>query len=428
MPKIGCLGIVLVAIVVMVVGGLFCGVSKPGVHLAPGNLLTADEPHHWTKTDKAWADEYGVVDMEIEVEGTEDKVLTTDEAFTLVAKPDEAENMPSERHYEYEWKLIADDFEYTATTEEADLRVNDPSVNNAQYPADAKNLRVEVLVTDVESGLPVVGAALTEHEKPTFPINNTMISAWLTLIVLLVVIGIGMRKRALIPRGLQNAIEWVVEWLLTFVENAAGRENGRRFFPIVATIFFFVITNAYLALFPFFNVIGWGHTMTYETPFFGDQEGFVVTTQLFRSANTDVNLPLALAIISFFAVEYWGIRSVGIGAYIGKFIKIKPVFKSIFSRKPMNMVTAFVEAFVGFIELLTEIMRLVSFTFRLFGNMTAGEVLLMMMGFLLPFLVAVPFYGLELLVGFIQALVFAGLTLGFAMIAVMPHEHEEEGH
>jgi len=427
-PKLGCLGITLGAIALIVVGGLFVGVPKPGVHLPPGNILTAEHPHHWTDTDSDWIDAYGIVGVEVEAEN-EDKELVAGEEIPMLAKIEEAENLPevdddgNELHYKFDWTFLIDE-EIVAEYPGEHAHFVFPGF------AEKGDLSAQVVIweTSADTDRLVAGGALNEHENSAFPLNNTMISAWLTVIVLIAVVGIGMRKRALIPTGLQNAIEAAVEWLLTFVENAAGRENGRTFFPIVATIFFFVITNAYLALFPIFNVIGWGHTMTYSTPFFGEQEGFVVTTQLFRSANTDVNLPLALAVMSFLAVEFWGIRAVGLGSYVGKFIQIKPVFKSIASGKPMNMVIAFIGAFVGLIELLTEFIRLVSFTFRLFGNMTAGEVLLLMMSFLLPFLAAVPFYGLELIVGFIQALVFAGLTLGFAMIAVMPHEHEEEGH
>jgi len=414
--KIGCLGIALLAIVLLVVGGLFLGVPKPGVHLPPGNILTAKHPHHWTKTDNDWAKDVGVVDMEIEVQNV-DKKLVADEPIPITAKPKNADKMPA--NPVYDWAFLIDE-------KEVDHLANAGA--HVEYTFEEKgDLSVEVTVTDGLNGPVVVGAAYNEHQKPAFPINNTMITAWITVILLVAVVAIGMRKRALVPRGLQNGIEAIVEWLLTFVENAAGRENGRRFFPVVATIFFFVIVNAYLGLLPIFNVIGWGHTMTYDTPFFGAQEGFVVSTTLLRPANTDVNMPLALAVMSFIFVEFWGITSVGLGQYIGKFIKIKPVIKSL--GKPMEMVTAFIGAFVGLIELLTEFIRLLSFTFRLFGNMTAGEVLLMMMSFLLPLLAAVPFYGLELIVGFIQALVFAGLTLGFAMIAVMPHEeHEEEKH
>lgn len=420
--KIGCLGIALIAIILLIAGGLFLGVSKPGVHLAPGNLLNAQHPEEWTKTDSDWAKKVGVVDMEIAVE-TEDKELVADEPLTLIAKPEVAENMPA--NPVYDWRFLVDR-EEVGRIDNAGPKVN--------YTfAEKGDLSVEVRVMGDNPETPeavnvlVVGAALNEHKDSVFPITNTMIAAWISVILLITVVFFGMRKRAMVPTGLQNFLESIVGWLLNFVESAAGRENGRRFFPAVATIFFFVITNAYLALFPIFNVIGWGHTKTYETPFFGDQSGFVVTTTLFRSANTDINLPLALAIMSFIFVEFWGLSSLGFGHYVGKFIRIKPVFKSF--PRPMPMVTAVIQFFVGLIELLTEVIRLVSFTFRLFGNMTAGEVLLMVISFMIPLLAADIFLGLEVLVGFIQALVFAGLTLGFAMIAVMPHEeHEEEHH
>ncbi|MBM3131620.1 MAG: F0F1 ATP synthase subunit A [Chloroflexi bacterium] len=416
MPKLGCIVSVIVVLVAVVVGGLFLGVSKPGIHLPPGDLLKAEHPHHYHKDASDW--EKGPVVLEVEV-APDDEDIEPGHEFHYAVKVGEADNLPD--HPYYEWAFLLDGEEVH----------HESGVSAVTYAfAEKGDYGIEVILRDgSEEGQIVAGAGYHEGEKSAFPITNTMIASWISVVFLITIAYVATRKRQLVPRGLQNVVEAIVEWLLTFVENAAGRENGRRFFPVVATIFFFVITNAYLALFPIYNVIGWGHSTTYSTPFFGDQEGFVVTTTLLRSANTDVNLPLALAILSFCAVEFWGIRSVGFFAYAGKFIKIKPVFKSLASGKPMNMVTSVIEAFVGGIELLTEFIRLVSFTFRLFGNMTAGEVLLMMMAFLLPLVAAVPFYGLELLVGFIQALVFAGLTLGFAMIAVTPHEHEEEeGH
>ncbi|MFO8009210.1 MAG: F0F1 ATP synthase subunit A [Dehalococcoidia bacterium] len=414
MPKIGCLGIAILVLGVMVVGGMFLGVSTPGVHLPPGNLLTAETPHEYSETEKSWAEKVdGVIDLEIEIEGEDGEVEAGHEAV-FIAKAANKENLPEQPIYE--WHFLLDGV--SVHQETAGSVVHYTFEEKGEYG-------VNVAVLDEGTAELAASAGWHHGEESAFPITNTMIASWISVIFLVGITYFGMRKRQLVPRGLQNFIELVVEWLLTFVENAAGRENGRRFFPVVATIFFFVVTNAYLALFPIFNVIGWGHDTAYQTPFFGVQDGFVVTTTLFRSANTDVNLPLALAIVSFISVEFWGIRSVGFFSYLGKFIKIKPVLKGFASGKPMQMFTAVMEAFVGGIELITEFIRLVSFTFRLFGNMTAGEVLLMMMAFLLPLVAAVPFYLLELLVGFIQAMIFAGLTLGFAMIAVMPHEEEE---
>lgn len=403
MPKLGCLGIVLLALALMVISGIFFGVPTPGVHLPPGNILTADTPEHY------WD---GEAELEIHPHADDIESDLANEFYTT-----SEDDLPEGALYR--WAFYADG---VLEGQETGARVEHTFSGEKPYA-------VEVFVYESRAQMSshewFAAAASRQAEKSAFPITNTMIASWITVILLVSIAYFAMRKRQLVPTGLQNAFEWIVEWLLTFVENAAGRENGRRFFPVVATIFFFVIFNAYLALVPIFNVIGWGHELTYETAFFPEQTGHVVTTTLLRSANTDVNLPLALAIVSFIAVEFWGIRSVGFFSYLGKFIKVKPVLKSIAKGKPMDIFTAVMEAFVGAIEMVTEFIRLVSFTFRLFGNMTAGEVLLLMMAFLIPTVVPVLFYGLELLVGFIQAMIFAGLTLGFAMIAVMPHEEEE---
>jgi F-type H+-transporting ATPase subunit a len=133
-------------------------------------------------------------------------------------------------------------------------------------------------------------------------------------------------------------------------------------------------------------------------------------------------MTLAIALVSFFFVEMWGLKTLGIG-YLGKFFNFKAVMKG----SPMGLI----DVFVGLLELISEFIRIVSFTFRLFGNIFAGEVLLLMMSYLVPFLFVLPFYFLEIFVGFIQAAVFALLTLVFATMAVESHgdheEHEEHG-
>jgi len=152
---------------------------------------------------------------------------------------------------------------------------------------------------------------------------------------------------------------------------------------------------------------------------------------LLRGANTDINMPLALALISFVFVEFFGIRAHGGFRYLAKFINVGQFFRStgqLFTGKLRaglsGMFTGVVDIFVGALEALSEFIRIVSFTFRLFGNMTAGEILLLIAMFLVPWVLALPFYGLELLVGFVQALIFGGLTLVFVTIAVTPHEPE----
>jgi len=216
---------------------------------------------------------------------------------------------------------------------------------------------------------------------------------------------------------LQSAFEFLLGWLYSFCQEVAGEENGRRFFPIVATIFLFVITNAWLSLLPGFGSIA-------VTTAAGEH------VHLLRGANTDINMPLALALMSFVFVEYFGIRSRGF-RYLGKFISVGQFFRSVgqlvrgrLRAGISGLFTGFVDIFVGCLEAISELVRIVSFTFRLFGNMTAGEMLLLIAMFLVPWIFALPFYGLELLVGFVQALIFAGLTLVFLTIAVAHHGTE----
>jgi F-type H+-transporting ATPase subunit a len=244
-----------------------------------------------------------------------------------------------------------------------------------------------------------------------FPITNSMVASWLTIIVLVGFSYAVTRRLRLIPTRLQALFEFALEALLNFCQRVAGEENGRRFFPIVATIFLFVIFNAWLGLLPGFGSI-----------LITNAEG--ESAHLLRAANTDINMPLALAIMSFLFVSYFGFKSMGTG-YLSKFVNIGQFIGGVgqlFGGKLRaglgGMFTGAINIFVGLLEVLSELVRIVSFTLRLFGNMTAGEILLLMATFLMPFLFALPFYGLELLVGFVQALIFAGLTLIFLTMAV----------
>jgi F-type H+-transporting ATPase subunit a len=253
-----------------------------------------------------------------------------------------------------------------------------------------------------------------------FPITNTLIASWLTIIVLAGAFYVCTRKMKLIPGRLQNLVEMAVETLLNFVESTAGEKHSRLLFPAIATIFIYVITNAYLAMLPFFGtIVVSGH------------EGTAVP--LFRSANTDINVPLSIAVMSFIFVEFWGMKSLGAFRYLGEFFNFGQIgrgIKEMLTGKIRPAITdigfGFINLFVGLLEVFSHFMRIVSFTFRLFGNMTAGEILLLVSAFLIPFVFTIPFYGLELLIGFIQALIFAGLTLVFGIIAVAPSHEERE--
>ena len=250
-----------------------------------------------------------------------------------------------------------------------------------------------------------------------FPITNSIIAAWVTIIFLVGLSFLATRRIKLVPSRLQTAFEALLGWLYNLCQDAAGEENGRRFFPVIATIFLFVGFNAWLALLP-----GFGSILA------NTAEGEV---HLLRPANTDINTPLAVALASGFFVQYFGLRSLG-RKYIGKFINVGGFLSSLgkITRGKVRdgfsgLITGVIEIFVGFLELISEFIHVLSFTFRLFGNMTAGEMLILVAIFLVPFLFVLPFYGLELLIGFIQAIIFSGLTLIFLTVAV--YQHEEAG-
>ena len=228
------------------------------------------------------------------------------------------------------------------------------------------------------------------------------------------------RRMKLIPGRFQNMAEVFVETLLNFVKGVAGENYARTLFPVVATIFLYVLTNAYLALLPFFGTIG-----------ITEHDGTFVP--LFRAANTDINLPLSIALVSFVCVEFWGLRALGFFRYLNSFFnfgQLRDGFISLFKGKIRPAISGimfgFINLFVGGLEIISHFIRIISFTFRLFGNMTAGEILLLVVSFLIPLVASIPFYGLELLVGVLQALIFAGLTLVFGVIAMAPHDEEPE--
>jgi len=253
-----------------------------------------------------------------------------------------------------------------------------------------------------------------------FSITNTLIASWFTIIVLVATFYACTRKMRLVPGRLQGVAEILVEGLLHFVEGVAGGRHSRLLFPAVATIFIYVIANAYFALLPFFDTVG----------IVGNEGEFV---PLFRAANTDINVPLSIALMSFVFVEFWGMRSLGIFRYLSQFFNVRQMgrgVKQLFKGKLRPAITnigfGFISLFVGLLEAFSHLIRIVSFTFRLFGNMIAAAILVLVVCFLVPLIAIIPFYGLELLIGFIQALIFAGLTLVFGAIAVAAAHEESE--
>jgi len=249
-----------------------------------------------------------------------------------------------------------------------------------------------------------------ERPFPSLPITNTMITAWISIVVLALLFVIGTHRMKIVPSGLQNLLEFIVESAANFIEDPAGEKHGRWFFPICTTIFLFVVANAWVSLLPGFETI------------------HVNGEPLLRSANTDLNIPAALAVVSFIFVEYWGFKARGV-SYLKTFFHVSPLWDALrligtghIKAGAGGLLNGFVSLFAGLLEILSHLIRMVSFTFRLFGNMTAGMILVMIMIFLVPWVLPSLFYGMEAFFGFIQAMIFAGLTLGFACAAVMEEE------
>lgn len=238
-----------------------------------------------------------------------------------------------------------------------------------------------------------------------FAVRNTHITSVLTLCVLLVIALILRKKQyQLIPGGVQNFMEMLIGGLFDFFNQIVGdEEKTKRFFPVVTTIFLYVILSNWMGLLPGFGSIG-----VWEM-----HEGHEILVPILRSTFADVNMTFALALISVTACQVFGFSMLGMKGYGGKFF-INPL------KNPVG-------SFVGILELMSEFSKMISFSFRLFGNVFAGEVLLLVITFLVPYGAPLPFYGLEIFVGFIQALVFAFLTLVFLKIATTGHGAVEHG-
>ena len=318
---------------------------------------------------------------------------------------------------------------------------------------------------------------VVEHDNDilNFAITNTLFTAWVAMALLLLICVIALRGKALVPSGFYNFFEALIEAILNFVISIAGERNGRRFFPVVATFFIYITFANWLSLTPLFNTVGIFEPLHAEEAEFheravvfkesggvslilpgakdievapldpetgqlclagnaGDEcrelaieeathdkvdaeadEAAGILAPYLRGINTDLMTPLSFALVSAFFVEWWGISTLGVFRYVTKFVNF---------RSPLDF-------FVGLLEFVAEVARLISFSFRLFGNMLAGEILLLVMTFLVA--VSTPvllfFYGLELFVGAIQAFVFGTLTLVFAVLAVSAHsaeDHQEE--
>ena len=246
-----------------------------------------------------------------------------------------------------------------------------------------------------------------------FPITNSMVVTWIVAIGLIVFAQMATRRMTQVPGGAQNFLEWLVEALYGLLESVIGRHLVERTFWFFATIFIFVLAANWFGLIPGVGTIGWGHHTA---------EGFVVEQPLLRGANADLNMTLAMSLVFFGCWIYWALREVGIGGMARELFSPKGDTAG-FMR--VLMIVVFFAA--GCLEIISILFRPVSLSFRLYGNVFAGENMLETMATIVPglgWLLPIPFYFMELLVGLVQAMVFMLLTAVFTLLIC---HHEEAG-
>lgn len=261
--------------------------------------------------------------------------------------------------------------------------------------------------------------------EPIFTIGpitftSTLLLSIIDAILVFVIFYLFSRRKKLLPGRVQGALEWLVQSMLNLCEEVAGKAKGRRFFPWVFGIFLFVLMGNLWEVIPGIETFG---AINHELPGCENATGFLLVdktvsnciTPWFRPPSTDLNFTLAIAVISVVVTQYYGWRMLGARAQIGRYLTLR--------EGPIGL-------FVGLLEAVLEVARIISFGFRLFGNLFAGDTLLLVISFLLPVVGPIPFYFLEIFVGFIQAFVFAMLTLIFLTLGTTSHGHAdpEEEH
>jgi len=250
-----------------------------------------------------------------------------------------------------------------------------------------------------------------------FPITNSMLVTWIAAAGLIVFAQLATRNMAQVPGGAQNLLEWLVESVYTLLESVIGAHLVKRTFWFFATIFLFILFSNWIGLIPGVGTIGWGRQTDH---------GFVVEQPLFRGAAADLNLTLAMALIFFVLWFVWALQEVGAGGMAKELFGAKGETSGL-----MKPIMAVIFLAAGLLEIISILFRPVSLSFRLYGNVFAGENMLETMGRMVPglgWLLPIPFYFMELLVGLVQALVFMLLTAVFTLLICQHHEEPQKGH
>lgn len=261
-----------------------------------------------------------------------------------------------------------------------------------------------------DSGLP---QSATEIARVFgFPITNSMVVSWIVALGLILFAQFATRKMDQVPKGAQNLLEWLVGGLYKFLEGIIGPHLTDRTFWFFGSIFLFILAANWVGLIPGVGTIGWGHATAH---------GFKVDEPFFRGANADVNLTFAMALVFFACWLIWALQEIGPIGFVKELFAPKGETTGALK---LLMVVVFFAA--GCLELISILFRPISLSFRLYGNIFAGENLLEAMAKVVPglsWLVPIPFYFLELLMGLVQALVFMLLTAVFTLLIC---QHEEK--
>lgn len=258
--------------------------------------------------------------------------------------------------------------------------------------------------------------AVPLREVLGFPITNSMVVTWMVTLVMLLVARLATSKMTPIPGPLQNLVEWVVEGLYNFLEGIMGEHLVKKTFWFFASLFLFILGANWMGLVPGVGTIGWGEATA---------EGFRVSQPLFRGVNADLNMTLAMAVMFFALWVMWAVQCQGPWGVIKHLFGAKGDVKGAFG---LFLAVVFLAA--GMLEVVSILFRPISLSLRLFGNVYAGETMLETMSHLVPslaWLIPIPFYFMELMVGLVQALVFMLLTAVFTMIICEHHEDAPAG-
>jgi len=286
------------------------------------------------------------------------------------------------------------------------------SANPAAGHASADQASVPAATAEAEEhGLP---RKAVEIARPFgFPITNSMVVSWIVAVGLIIFARVATRDMKHVPGGAQNLLEWLVGGLYDFLESIIGPHLVKRTFWFFATIFIFILSANWVGLIPGVGTIGWGH----QTP-----HGFVIDQPFFRGANADLNLTFAMALVFFACWIVWALQEVGPVGFLKELFAPKGDTTGFLK---VLMIVVFFAA--GCLEIVSILFRPVSLSFRLYGNIFAGENMLETMASMVPglgWLLPIPFYFMEVLVGLVQALVFMLLCAVFTLLIC---QHEAEG-